>query len=465
MIHGNPIWRDEFPDGDQTQALAKASRSSDRSKTATLHSSSHRAPGLQLDPHPGANTFSRNFIKEEAKALLSRLNSVRPFEFTMPMVLAARISGNAQAALKQLFKTGIREMRAKIRHFLIWQKGVHDVQTIQRQFVLLKLKFNALLDQFDIFADVLSQRGENESGVWIAGLDKVAEDALRIRWEIFSIPAMVCYLDRGHGAAIRRVRTRLPGGKSNPVAVIRIPRERMVSNGIASSLVHEVGHQGSALLDLVSPLRAELESKARTDTNHQLAWRLLSRWISEILSDFWAMANLGITATTGLMGVLSLPAHFVFRVDVGDPHPFPWIRTKISLEFGKTLFPDPQWANLSNHWNQAYPLNRLKPAHKQLISHLTEVLPQFVQMVIHHQPQALKGAALMDGFPIQSRQPQRLRLLFEQWRKDKQAMKKARPTLVFAVIGQARADGKLSPEAENLLLTNMLNFWALNRND
>ena len=37
----------------------------------------------------------------------------------------------------------------------------------------------------------------------------------------------------------------------NPVAIIRVPRERMVGHGIASSLVHEVGHQGAALLGLV----------------------------------------------------------------------------------------------------------------------------------------------------------------------------------------------------------------------
>jgi len=33
------------------------------------------------------------------------------------------------------------------------------------------------------------------------------------------------------------------GGGENPVAIVRVPRERMVGNGIASSLVHEVGHQ------------------------------------------------------------------------------------------------------------------------------------------------------------------------------------------------------------------------------
>ena len=37
------------------------------------------------------------------------------------------------------------------------------------------------------------------------------------------VPA-VCYLARGPGAAIRRARTRLPGGESNPVAIIRVPQ-------------------------------------------------------------------------------------------------------------------------------------------------------------------------------------------------------------------------------------------------
>ncbi len=59
--------------------------------------------------------------------------------------------------------------------------------------------------------------------------------------------------------AIRRARTRLPGGGDNPVAIIRLPRERMVGSGIASSLIHEVGHQGAALLDLVNSLRPLLQ--------------------------------------------------------------------------------------------------------------------------------------------------------------------------------------------------------------
>src|SRR6266540_4353461 len=91
-----------------------------------------------------------------------------------------------------------------------------------------------------------------------AGLDAVAADALSPLAPYMDLPPVVCYLDRGVGAAIRRARTRLPGGDANPVAIIRVPRERMIGSGIASSLVHEVGHEAAAQLDLINPLRQEL---------------------------------------------------------------------------------------------------------------------------------------------------------------------------------------------------------------
>ncbi len=63
---------------------------------------------------------------------------------------------------------------------------------------------------------------------------------------LLRIPAVGLLSGPRAGAAIRRARTRLPGGGDNPVAIIRVPRERMVGSGIASSLVHEVGHQAAA---------------------------------------------------------------------------------------------------------------------------------------------------------------------------------------------------------------------------
>ena len=115
--------------------------------------------------------------------------------------------------------------------------------------------------QHVIFADVPSRRSEHENGVWLAGpADAPAADSKSLPGRYVPPPA-VCYLDRGRGAAIRRTRTRPPGGEESPVAVVSVPRDRMVGSGIASSLVHDVAHQWSASLGLVESMRPLVQGR------------------------------------------------------------------------------------------------------------------------------------------------------------------------------------------------------------
>lgn len=405
----------------------------------------------------------RQFLVHEAEALLTRLAQVKPFDTTMPMVVAAAIGPKAQQSLHQLIREGRRQLGQQVRQFIQrvkTQRG-ESPHRLQSAYSVLKLRFNALLDQFDIFADVLNQRSEHDTGVWLAGLDILARDTLRLEGSFYPTPPMICYLDRGHGAAIRRARTRLPGGQDNPVAVIKVPRERMVGSGIGSSLVHEVGHQGAALLDLIASLKPVLEQKAQQEPQRAKAWRLYELWISEILSDFWSVATLGISASTGLVSVVSLPAYFVFRMPDDDPHPYPWIRVKISIAFGRALYPDPQWDRLEQTWERLYPTEGQPAAQRDLIRLLSSVLPDFVQTVIRHRPAALRGKKLAEAFPLAERQPAKLRQIFQTWRQRPSAAYRARPGLLFAVVGQARADFVISPSAENRTLTEMLYQWAI----
>src|SRR5436305_1548105 len=84
--------------------------------------------------------------------------------------------------------------------------------------------------------------------------------------------------------------------------------------------------RGPALLDLVASVRPLLRGLQQGATDQRVAWRCWERWISEIVADLWAVARVGITATHGLIGVVSLPRYFVFRPNLDDPHPAPWIR-------------------------------------------------------------------------------------------------------------------------------------------
>jgi hypothetical protein len=94
---------------------------------------------------------------------------------------------------------------------------------------------------------------------------------------------------------------------------------------------------------------------------------------------------------------------------------------------------------------------------------LLELRADFIRLVHFHKTKGLKGRSIGSIFPIQERQPNTLREIFKQWEKHPFLMKKSPPTLVFAVLGQAKFYGEISPEKESKLLTQQLRNWAYQR--
>ncbi len=407
-------------------------------------------------------------LAHEARGLLTRLRRVQPFGLVESMVPAAGISPVAQTAIDRFLLEGRRALRTRVREYLVWLRAAKRRDTTpeeaQRRMALLRLTFNAVLGQFDLFADVLTQRSERDTGVWLAGLDVVAADALALPGDYYVAPPVVCYLDRGVGAAIRRARTRLPGGGENPVAIVRVPRERMVGGGIASSLVHEVGHQAAALLDLVNSLRPILRAMQTTRSNERVAWVMWERWLSEIVADLWSVSRVGVSSTMGLMSVVSLPRAFVLRISLDDPHPVPWVRVHLSCAIGQALYPHPQWTLLSRVWEAMYPLGRLDATRRQLFERLRSTMPAFAGVLVSHRPKSLRGRSLAEALAQSDRQPARLTAVFRRWQTAPALARAASPTLAFAVLGQAKANGELNPDVESRLLEELLTFWALRSN-
>jgi hypothetical protein len=209
-----------------------------------------------------------------------------------------------------------------------------------------------------------------------------------------------------------------------------------------------VGHQGAAQLRLVESLRARLGPWRRQSD----AWRLWDRWISEIVPDCWAISKIGIGSTLGLIGLVSLPRAFVFGPVGDDPHPIPWIRVLLSCAIGDRLYPDPQWTQLAGTWRSLYPLTGVPPRVVALLGELQATLPEFVSVLLGHRPEVLRNPGL-----------ERATLLrrYADWRADPDRMAHAPPTLAFAVLGQARASGLLSPERESRLLHRLIVSWAM----
>lgn len=403
------------------------------------------------------------FLNHEARALLTRLQRIQPFVLSDTMVPAANISPAARRAIDDHLGRGRDDLRAQIHSFIdsLQRAEPSDdpAAATQRRFALLRLGFNGVLTQFDLFADALAQRAQRDSGVWLSGLDALAEDAMAMPGR-YEPPPLLCYLDRGIGAAIRRVRTRLPGGGDNPVAVIRVPRERMVGSGIASSLVHEVGHQAAALLDLVASLRVELAAHA--EGGEGSPWRCWERWISEIVADLWSIARLGIAAVFGLIGVVSLPAPFVFRINNNDPHPTPWIRVLLACAIGQALYPQPRWAQLADLWRRFYPADSATQPARATLEPLAATIDAFVAVLLAHRPASLGGHTLRDALAA-APQPDRLRELWAEWQAQPARAFDASPCVACAAIGQARADDALGPELESRWVARLLTHWAVRR--
>ncbi len=403
-------------------------------------------------------------LAQETRALLTRLDRLRPFALVEPMVPAAGLFPNAQSAIEQMLFHGRLELREVLHRYLAWLSGPGRASSgsqAQRRFTLLKLRFQAVLNEFDMFSEAITQRSEHDNGPWLSGLDVVAADALALPGRYYELPPLICYLDRGPGAAIRRARTRLPGGHTNPVAIIRVPRERMIGSGIAGSLVHEVGHQAAALMDLVTSLRVVLRGLQRGGSPERDLWAIWERWISEIVADFWSVARVGISATLGLIGVVSLPRPFVFRLNLDDPHPLPWLRVKLSTAMGQVLYPHRQWGQMAALWEELYPPVGLDDNLLTLLRRLEAQMPAFVTLLVNHRPARLRGRSLPEVMRTDMLTPERLGALFTSWSADPAAMYRARPTMVFAVLGQACADRRLSPEDESALVGKLLTFWAL----
>ena len=412
-----------------------------------------------MTAHPSATSL----LEQETRALLARLALVKPFVLQETAVAAAALSPAALSGIEDYLLAGRREVGLRALAYLRWLHGpgaAAPAAEQQRRFWTLRIAFQIALSQFDLFSEVITQRSETDNGVLLSGLDVAAAEALRVPGGLVDGPPVVCALHRGLGGAIRRVRTRMPGGGENPVAIIRIPRERIVGYGIASSLVHEVGHQGAALLGLVGSLRADLR-RTRRGRGRSSAWDRWDRWISEIVADYWSIARIGIGSTLGLIALVSLPPAFVFRPSDDDPHPTPWVRVLLSCAIGDRLYPDPQWRRLAGVWRALYPIDGVPPPLAAAIADLEATMPALVTMLVNHRPPTLNGRGLGAVLRNPEVRPDALLRHFRAWQSDPGRMASAPPTLAFAVIGQARADGLLSPEREAWMLRRLITGWAV----
>jgi hypothetical protein len=96
-----------------------------------------------------------------------------------------------------------------------------------------------------------------------------------------------------------------------------------------------------------------------------------------------------------------------------------------------------------------------------MLERMRRSMPDFVALLARHRPLALGGPSLAQALGMESRQPAQLLQAFRNWERNPAQMYQAPPSMAFAVLGQARSDGLLAAEEENVLLARLLTHWAL----
>jgi hypothetical protein len=114
---------------------------------------------------------------------------------------------------------------------------------------------------------------------------------------------------------------------------------------------------------------------------------------------------------------------------------------------------------LRARWKSYYPIAEQPRETRDFLGSLEMGLQDFAPRLLNHRLPGSK-ALLAEIFPLRERQPTILRKCAQRWLKQPRLMHAVSPGLALAVIGQARADGVLNPEAEANHLETLLAHWA-----
>src|SRR5260370_13367064 len=124
------------------------------------------------------DSYTRAMLLHETRSLMARLARIKSFALQETMLPAAALLPRAQSAIDKFLVLGRRQLRRLLQQFLNWlQHPISAMATpakAQRRFTMLRLSFNIVLTHFDLFSDVITQRSESETGLWLGGLAVVS---------------------------------------------------------------------------------------------------------------------------------------------------------------------------------------------------------------------------------------------------------------------------------------------------
>lgn len=210
----------------------------------------------------------------------------------------------------------------------------------------------------DFYGDAVNTRANPDLAALLRGLDNVAGDSLDVILRPLGIesPPVIVYLDKGLGASILRAGVRLwDQANPSPAAAIKLTRHNLSH---PTALFHETGHQVAHLTgwtaELADALGATLTRRSREVAD---LWR---SWASEVAADVHAFALAGWAPLPALANVVDGSTQGVYRLLIGDPHPFPMVRVLFNAALCRSWYGAGPWDDVARTWLDRHPPDRAR---------------------------------------------------------------------------------------------------------
>ncbi len=310
----------------------------------------------------------------------------------------ARVERYLGLALRKQLQATVDRLRLEMNGLtaqLAAATGLPQLQLVAQRLIAFRQRYVAAETTLDFYGDAVNTRTNPKIASILRALDLIAvrsmESVLRPLGK--ESPPVLTYIDKGLGASILRAGVRLwDGGTFSPVAAIKITRHNLYR---PTSLIHETGHQVAHILgwteEYAAALRHELAPHAPRE--------VVEGWMetaSEIVADIYAFVHCGYGAVAALHDVVAADHGTVLRHLVGDPHPIPFIRVLLNVEFCRRMFGAGPWDGLATAWRHAHPLSQATPATRAFLEHSLKLLPGLAELSLLRRMRAFGGRAIVD---------------------------------------------------------------------
>jgi hypothetical protein len=247
----------------------------------------------------------------------------------------------------------------------------------------------------DFYGDAVNTRTNPKLASILRALDLIAMRSMEAVLQPLGrqTPPVLTYIDKGLGASILRSGVRLwDGGTVSPAAAIKLTRHNLYR---PTSLIHETGHQVAHILGWVG----EFSEALRHELAPHAPREVIEGWVdtaSEVVADIYAFVHCGYGAVAALHDVVAAEEEAVLRYIPGDPHPIPYIRVLLNVEFCKRMFGAGPWDDLATAWTQVQSLQHAPPATRNFLERSVVLLPRLADLSLMRRMRTFGGRALVD---------------------------------------------------------------------